>query len=81
MHSNPPDGKPGGYCDFWHWWLEEIMYDDCHNGTLQEDVNFTEIRDNALEENAEAWIIEVLNEFIKILGPDGDRCINVRHCW
>ncbi len=68
------------YCDFWRWWLEDIMGDQCYNGMFQTHVNMQEILDD-FEEEAPDWVIEILKCFIEILGEEADKEITLHHWW
>lgn len=71
--------KPGAdnipYQDFWHKVIE--MY-DIHNGAVT-TMNFQEIAEYY---KGEPWIVEICNEYIKVLGPsDDDGDYRIKHEW
>lgn len=69
------------YCDFWHWWLENIMYDNCFNGMYQGHVCMRDILDDAISDEAPAWVIEILTCYVDILGSEADEEITFLHWW
>lgn len=84
-YHNDPNGQrvQPVYRDFWHWWLTQT---EVENGEYDRWINFTEIRDEFLEDEdfdqeENGWIVEVLNAFIAVLGEDGNQDITLYYYW
>ena len=67
------------YQDFWHWWLENVLYDECYNGMIQHHANFSEILEDA--ENSPEWVHIIIKTMMEILGDDADVEINLMYSW
>ena len=67
-----PDDPP--YCDFWHQLI------DAYSGQIHNpctiSVNFVELAEYFKEFSDSGWIVEICNEFAKVLGP-GDHDIYI----
>lgn len=66
------------YCDFWHWWMDDIH--NLHCGYI-EPVCFASVLEKAIEDEEESWVIEVLTGFMQVLGDRAHAPLNVRYYW
>jgi hypothetical protein len=72
------------YCDFWLWFLNGNLGGECNNPSFH-SVNFQQLRNDWFNSKScdgeEDYVIQVLDTFIKILGDDGNKEIQILIEW
>ena len=64
------------YQNFWHWWLENVLYDAVHNGSIMCPF-FAEIE----MDRAPDWAQEILREMKAMLGERWDNETCILYSW